>query len=490
MKKIGRLLGMLLLLFSFSTVAFGETLRVAIPADPDTFDSHKTTAAATWEVAFNVLEGLVKANAQGDIVPGLAHSYTIDPDQKVYTFYLREAYFHTGERVTPLDVIAALNRARDPAFSARSSEYEVIESIQAEGDGIVISLKHPYGPFLASLTEIAATIYPKGSTNQQRNPIGTGPYQFAEWRPNQHVKLTRFPLHWGEDEPYFSTVFFQVMPDDTSQVLALKTGHVDLIPRLEPSLLPLVERDLALQVLSSPMNLVQILAVNHKRAPFDDLSFRRALGYALDREEVILGAAFGYGTPLVSGLSPAMDHYYHGELELQAKNIARANALIAESGYDGRTLVLDLPAAYPLHVRAGEIIAASLRSLGLPVEIRIVEWGTWLERVYRQRDYDLTIVGLAGRLDPYAVLVRYQSESSRNFFNFQNEAFDALLQEVVESSPSKRQELYYLAQEILAKEVAGIFIMDPHQLTVIRKDIQGFRSYPVYVTDVSALYRE
>ena len=125
----------------------------------------------------------------------------------------------------------------------------------------------------------------------------------------------------------------------------------------------------------------------------------------------------------------------------------------------------------------------------MDVEIRIVEWGTWLERIYSQRDYDATIVGLAGRMDPHLILVRYQTNSSRNFFNFKNERYDELIAQGLVTSGEERIAIYHEAQEILAKEVAGVFVMDPNQLAVMQKDIQGWLNYPIYVVDVAKLSR-
>ena len=132
---------------------------------------------------------------------------------------------------------------------------------------------------------------------------------------------------------------------------------------------------------------------------------------------------------------------------------------------------------------------SSWRALGIDVDLQIVEWGTWLERVYTQRDYDVSVIGLAGRLDPHAILVRYTTESSRNFFNFSNERYDALIAEGIKTTGSERRDVYLEAQAILAQELPGIFIMDPPQLAVMTKGIQGFKNYPTYVVDLASLYR-
>jgi peptide/nickel transport system substrate-binding protein len=239
--------------------------------------------------------------------------------------------------------------------------------------------------------------------------------------PNQGLELRRFDQHWSGKIPYFEQANFMIIPDENSMVLNLKAGRVNLIPRLEVAVLHQVENDPNLVILSSPMNLVQVFSINNARPPFDDLRVRKALALGTNREEILHGAAWGRGTLLDSALSPSMASFYNDSLhEVYPYDPQRAKELLEEAGQEDLQLVLTLPANYPLHVQAGELVAEQWKALGIQVDLQIVEWGTWLERVYTQRDYDVSVIGLAGRLDPHAILVRYTTGNSRNFFNFSN----------------------------------------------------------------------
>lgn len=495
MRMIKPLIFVLIMIVCITTNVFAgvsdETIVIAIPTDPDSFDPTKSVAAATAEVAFNIYEGLVKSTPDGRVTGALASHWDIDESQTKYTFYLREAYFHNGKLVTAEDVINALNRARDPQIGQRASNYQAIDQIYSEGeDRVVIKLKEPYAPLLYELTEMAAAIYPKDAEGLANQPIGTGPYKLVEWRPNQYIKLTRFDQYWQTELPYFREVVFRIMPDYNSAVISLKTGNVDLIPRLEGMYLHQVEGDRNLQIIAAPMNLVQLLAINNAHPALQDLRVRQAIAHAINREEIILGAAWGQAEPLYSGISPAMPEFYNDQLQdALPYNPERAKALLKAAGYSQLQLTMALPSAYPLHVQAGEIIADQLRRVGIQVNIQLVEWGTWLEQVYTQRNYDLTVVGLTGKLDPHTILSRYVSTEPKNFTNFNCPEFDALIQAGVTTSGAERQAIYREAQAYLTNQVAGVFIMDPFQLAVMRKDIQGWQSYPVYVVDVAALYR-
>jgi len=479
-----------LLIIVWSGGAGAQVLNIAIPQDPDSFDPIRTVAAATSEVAFNIYEGLVKATPEGGVAPALATHWEVDASGTKYTFFLREAVFHDGSSVTVRDVVESLNRARDPELAVRAGELSMIKEVKALNNAVQVELYEPNGAFLYLLTEVYASIYPAEAENLSRQPVGTGPYYLADWRPNQHLELRRFEQHWSGELPYFSQVNFLIIPDENSMVLNLKAGRVQLIPRLEVSVLHQVENSPGIKIHTSPMNLVQLFAINNSRPPFDDLRVRRALALGLNREEILLGAAWGQGVLLDSALSPAMAGFYNDQLnEINPYDPQQAKELLREAGQENLRFTLTLPANYPLHVQAGELAAQQWERLGLEVDLEIVEWGTWLERVYTQRNYEVSIIGLAGRLDPHAILVRYTTDSSRNFFNFSNSRYDELIELGLRAQGEERRAIYLEAQEILARELPGIFIMDPLQMAAMREDIQGWRSYPTYVVDLASLYQ-
>lgn len=471
-------------------VSAQETINIAVPTDPDSLDPARAIAAATAEIAFNVYEGLVKSTSGGSVVGALATHWEIDETLTEYTFYLRDAYFHNGQKVTAEDVVYSLERARDPQTGVKAADFQAIKDVLAVQDAVKIILNEPYAPLVYELTELAAAIYPANSNKLASNPVGSGPYKFVEWKPNQYLKLTQFNQYWGDDTLYFEDVYFRIVPDFNSAVASIKTGNIDLIPRLDASYLHQVENDPRLNVISTPMNLVQILGVNNNRPALQDVRVRQALALAIDRDEIIMAAAWDQGQPLYTGMSPAMDYFYNAATEtILPYNPQRAQELLAEAGYSDLRLVLELPAPYQTHIHTGEVIAEQLRQIGVTVELKIVEWGMWLDKIYNGRDYDLTIVGLTGKLDPHTILSRYTSDSGKNFTNFASEEYDQLIFLGKQVPEEERMAIYKQAQAIMTEQVAGIFIMDPDQLVITNNQIKGWRSYPVYVIDVAALYK-
>jgi peptide/nickel transport system substrate-binding protein len=487
------LLAILILAAACTAPPPSDSLVVAIPTDPDGFHPHQSVAAASSEIAFNIYEGLVKAAPDGSILPALATAWQVSADGLEYTFTLREGvHFHNGREMTPEDVVYCLNRLIDPEITTKSRDYTGVESIEARGLQLVITLAQPDAAFLALLTEFGAAIYPQEAEEQlSTQPIGTGPFVLTQWEPNNQLILTKFENYWNPELPKLNQVTLKIIPEPTTMVNNLQTGHVDLIPRLEPDYLHKVEDNPDIKIIDSPMNLVQLLAINNAVPPFDDIRVRQAMNYAINRDEIIQGAAWGHGTPTGSNLSPAMGAWYIDMTGMYPYDPQKAKDLLAEAGYpDGFKATLHLPASYPLHRGAGEIIADQLAKVGIDLEIRVIEWGTWLEQIYTNREFELTVVGFTGKLDPNSVLNRYLSTSSRNFGNFNSPEYDQLLaQGLLENDQQKRIEIYQELQAILAREASNVYIMDPSQLAVMQKEIEGWNNYPVYVLDLAALSR-
>jgi peptide/nickel transport system substrate-binding protein len=473
--------------------AVGGHLVVAVPVDPDTFDPHKAVAAATEEIEFNIYQGLVSFDQEGRIIPCLAESWEISEDGTTYTFRIREGVlFHNGRRLTAADVVYSLERIKDDATGFPLSWPKRMVEVAAPNENTVrIRLDEPYAPFLSELVD-AAVVPPEAAAALATEPVGTGPFRMVEWVNGQHVELERFEEYWEEGVPYLDRVTFRIIPDPATAILNLKAGTVHVIPRLSADVAWDVEATTGLKLLEGPMNVVQLMALNLDRKPLSDKRVRQAINHAVDKDLLIEGAAWGFGAKLGSNMSPVMESFYLDLADFYQYDPKRAKELLAEAGYpNGFDITLSLPSSYDLHVKTGEMVAAMLGEVGIRVRIELVEWGTWLERIYTKRDYDMTIVGLSGKLDPHTVLSRYESSYARNFNNFRNDEYDNLIQEGLRITDfSRRQEIYRRCQEILAEEAAAVFIMDPSDLVAMREGVAGWRYYPKYVDDLRYVYFE
>ncbi len=467
-------------------------VRTNITAEPDSLDPWKSAATDTAAIFNNVFDGLMLYNERGEITLGLASDYKISEDGLTYTFTLREnVVFHNGQPFTSADVLYTYNNlAGLDGNEAVTGKFSAIESIEAPDDyTFIINLKEPSGAFL-SLT--IQSILPQGYTQQALHPIGTGPYKFVSYTPGQKVVLEKNDNFYDEDRmPSIQTAEIYIMSDNSAISLALQSGQLDFAQISGDNVLAL--EGIGFNILSSPQNMVQLFAVNNEIAPFNNLKVRQALNYAINKEEVIFGAFNGYATEIYSNFSPVMDYYYNDSLtDVYSYNKEKAIELLKEAGYeDGFSLEITVPSNYVNHMNSAQIIVNQLADVGITATINPVEWGTWLDEVYEKANYEATIIGLTGKLDPDAILGRYESSYSANFMNFSNERYDEIISLArFETHEETRVNLYKEAQEILTNEAAAVYISDPNLIVAARSELKGYTFYPVGFIDFSKLYYE
>jgi peptide/nickel transport system substrate-binding protein len=487
MKKVFLFISVLsIMIFSFSS-----NIVIRVPQDPDFLDPHKAAASGTYEMMFNVFEGLLKPSPDGKVIPAVAESYTVSDDGLEYTFKLRKNIkFHNGEIVTVEDVLYSLNRLKgNDKDSALSSDFQkYVESIDSpDSQTIKVRLNTRNSDFLV---KFVAAIVPKKVNLLNDNPIGTGPYSFVEYVPGQKLVLKKFADYWGE-KAHIDNVVFKIIPDEQTSLLSFLSGDIRMYPRINDIQAEMLKD--RYNVIKGEQNMVQLMTMNNKVKPFDDKRVRQAINYAIDKDEIIQLVANGNGTKLGSNMSPIMKEYYEEGLEDYYKtDLNKAKQLLKDAGYsDGFTTTITVPSNYKFHVDTAQVIAEQLKKIGVNVEIKQVEWGVWLDEVYSKRNYDMTIIGLTGKLSPYDILRRYLSDYPKNFYNYENLEYDEIINKAIsETNEDIRAALYKQAQIILTEDAAAVYIMDPQLTVVTYKEIKGYTMYPLYVQDISKLYYE
>lgn len=459
-------------------------LVVGIAQDLETsLDPHKAVTAANREILFNVFEGLVKPDADGNLTPALAERWNISDDGLRYTFYLRtDATFHNGQTLTSDDVQYSLLRAKELGNIAG---LENIESVMPGGDTVTILLTQPDSDFLSYLT---AAIEPYGYEEQDTAPVGTGPFKFVSRAPQQNFVLERFDAYWGEGAKA-DKLTLQIYENAEALVLALKSGAVDVCAHLTATQASQLTEQF--DILEGTMNLVQAIYLNHAYEPLANETVREALCYALDREQVFDIVADGHGTAVGSSMYPNFRKYFRAELaNAYPHDVERAKALLASAGYaDGFDLTITVPSNYQPHMDTAQVVAEQLRAVGVNVTIDAVEWTTWLNDAYIARDYQATVVGVdASTLTARAMLERFTSTAGNNFTNYANADYDAAFAAAL-AAPSDEEatEHFIRCEEILSETAANVYIQDLCDLVAVRKGITGYRFYPLYAIDLSTL---
>jgi peptide/nickel transport system substrate-binding protein len=473
-----------------AAVAARTDITVGMVLEPPGLDPTSGSAAAIHEVTYaNVFEGLTRIDENGAVQPDLAKSWDISPDGLTYTFHLHDGVkFHDGTPLTAEVVKFSLDRIGAPgSTNAQKQRYAAIDKVEAVDPLTVkVTLKHPEGDFLYNLgwgnAEIVA---PNSAADNATHPIGTGPFRFVDWIKGDHVDLAKNPDYWGTPAK-LDKVTFKFISDPTAAFAAMMAGDVDAFPNFPaPETLAQFKADARFAVVVGTTEGETIMAMNNGRKPFNDLKVRQALSYAVDRKAIIDGAMFGYGIPIGSHFSPA-DPGYVDLTGLYAYDPAKARELLKEAGYpNGFKATLKLPP--PTYARrGGEIIAQQLKAIGVDVTIIPVEWAQWLSDVFKNKDYDLTIVSHTEPAD-YDIYAR-----DNYYFDYHSDAMKKLMDALnLATDPATRIQLLGEIQKRIADDAVNVFLFELPKLGVWNAKINGmWTNEPVLANDLSKVFWE
>jgi peptide/nickel transport system substrate-binding protein len=487
--------GMILgIMFSSEAAAqkpvYGGTLTIALAAEPSGLDTTTNPSAAIKRVVhYNLLESLLKVDRNGGVVPALAKTYTVSKDGKEYAFTLHPGIrFHDGKPCTAEDVKYSFERLLDPKTAAPyRMYYESIESIQVVDPLTVrFKMKKVDSNFLFNVARGDAVIVSRQGIDKLKSaPIGTGPFKLAEWKRGDSVTMVRNPDYYRKGIPYLDGVVFKFIPDPSAQLAALRAGDVDVIAYdLAPENAPALEKDPRFKVLRGNTTTDVIMAMNHSRKPFNDLKVRQAITLAVDRRAVIQGAVAGYGTPIGSHMDPT-NPYYVDLSGLYPYNPEKARQLLAEAGYPhGFEAVLKLPAPYAYARRSGEIIADQLSRVGIQLNLEVIQMGQWVDRVFKNADYDLTIIGHA---EPFVIEIYGRPNY---YFRYDNPKFREIMKKAEgEMEVKARKKIYEQAQRMLADDFVNVYLFAYPALPAMKKEVMNWwKDYPTIVADATEVY--
>ena len=470
--------------------AYGGEITVGITADLDSsLDPHvSSSSAGTREILFNVFEGLMKPDAEGNLNPAIAESYTVNDKADEYTFTLRQGVkFHNGNDVTVDDVVYSLSRAAGlETGEPLVADVAGIKSVKATDDKtVVVKLAAPDTEFLAHIT---TAIIPK-DVDPEKEVVGTGPFKFAGRKVQESITFEKFADYYGE-KAHLDKVTLKVIDNAETLVMSLKSGAIDMATHLVFSQ---VKELAGLNIFEGASNAVQGLYLNNAVKPLDDPKVRQALSYAIDKQAILDLAFDGHGALVGSSMFPALKKYFMDELtNYYTPDPAKAKELLTEAGYEnGFDLEITVPSNMQQHVDTAQVIVEQLQAVGINATINQVEWNTWLEDVYRGRKYQSTIVSFdAHGVAASDMLARFQSDNGKNISNFASEAYDAAYKKAVSTTDDAAQtESFKECEKILTEEAANVYIQDVASFVAMGSDFYGFEFYPLYVADFSKIFK-
>jgi peptide/nickel transport system substrate-binding protein len=469
-------------------VAQRTDITLGMQLEPPHLDPTAGAAAAIDEVVYaNVFEGLTRFREDGSIAPALAESWEIAPDGLSWVFTLRGgATFHDGTPLTADDVAFSFDRAMaEDSVNAQKQLFDGINEVTAIDDVTVeIGLDAPKASLLSNLAWGDAVIVSEESAEgNKQTPVGTGPFRFEDWVQGDSVTLVRYEDYWGE-APALERVTFKFIADPTAAFAAMMAGDIDAFPVFPaPESLAQFEADPRFSVIAGTTEGETILAMNHRSEPFSDPLVRQAIAHAIDRQAIIDGAMFGYGTPIGSHFAP--HHPAYVDLtEMSGYDPERARELLAEAGHpEGFTARLALPP--PSYARrGGEIVASQLRAVGIETEITNMEWAQWLEQVFTSHDFDLTIIS---HTEPMDIWIYARGEDY--YFGYADPAMRALMHEFeATADEGERNELLVAAQERVAEDFVNGFLFQLAKTGVADARLEGlWANSPTQANDMTGV---
>jgi peptide/nickel transport system substrate-binding protein len=487
---------------SYAQPVRGGTLTVVQPIEPPALVSAVNTSTYLGTVSTKIFEGLVEYDDKLKPRPALAESWSISADGKTYTFRLRKGVkWHDGIDFTAADVQFSLMEVWKKVHGRGRSTYDKVVSVTTPDPyTVVVQLSVPSPTIMSALSSYESQVIPKHiygngdiSTNPALNaPIGTGPFKFVEWKKGEYIRLARNPDYWDKPKPYLDEIIFRVIPDGSARAASLESGEtllgvfnpVPLADVARISKVPDLSVDSNGYAMLSPMYLMEF---NLGRERFRDRKVRQAIAYAIDKSFIVKNVWYGVGKPATGPIASTSPYYTTKDVPQYPFSVDTAKKLLDEAGLaassDGTRFSMTLDSLRdPETLRTAEYVKQALKRVGIQVELRNHDLGTFIRQVYGEYDFDMTLNFFSLLSDPTLGMERlYVSSNIRkgtpfsNGSQYRSEQMDSLLNQArIENDPEKRMQEFHDVQRLVQQDLPIINVLEIQFLSVINKKVKGY----------------
>lgn len=468
---------------TLSSPIFANRLRVAVQADAKTLDPHIASDAASMRYLENISCGLLRYDrSYGSWQLDLAKSLNPSADGLSYDITLRDAYFHNGRPITSRDVMRSIERIRTKAV--RASHFERMVAIDIiDSHRLRLRLDHPFPPFLLFLAHpmnavVDVDAIDSPEKNSEPMQFGCGPFRPVAWQRQQSFQMTRFQQHFRfqTSQPYVESIRFVPIADSGTRTSALRSGAVDLVLDVPLKDIHALQSTKGIVLKRSVGSFWEYLGLQNQRPYLSDSRVRRALAWAIDRQQLNKIVKFGMAEPLLAGPISA-SHWAGLKKPIYGKaQPQKARHLLQEAGFDfNHRFEILVGSEFPYQVDAAIVIKQQLRAIGVKTRIQSLESGLFFYRL-NQQDFDMAIVGWLGFVDPdewfYEI---FRSEGAWNQQSYKNQTFDQLIEKArTANDRQQRQQLYWQAQKLLADDAPMIFLYMNPNIAAYQDWVKGF----------------
>jgi peptide/nickel transport system substrate-binding protein len=481
-----------------------DEFRIGIEDSPATLDPRYASDAHGVRVLPLLFNGLLALEPSGEPRLDLAESWD-RPDPLTHELRLRERVaFHDGSHVTAADVVATYRYLMEPSNGCpAATSLAMLGSVDArDGRTVVFRLKEPFASFPSQLTLGILPARLAGRPELGDAVVGTGPYRLSSFRAGEEVVLTAFAGHFA-GPPTLPSLRFRIVSNATTRLLEVETGGLHLLQNaVPPYSIKFLQRRDDVRVIAAPGSSYQYVGFNLEDSVLKDLRVRRAISHAIDRQRLISFALEGLARP-ATGLLPPEHWAYNPNVTVYGYDPEEARALLDEAGHldpDGAGPQPRLRLSYKTSMdktaqEVARLIADDLRQVGVALEIRSFEWGTFFSDV-KAGNFQLTSLRWVGMSDPESFHFIFHSDSvppaGGNRGRYRNPEADSLIERSRrESDPARRKQLLDRIQEILARDCVYVSLWWLDNVVVLRSGFRGFQPLPGgEYTSLAAVVRE
>jgi peptide/nickel transport system substrate-binding protein len=489
----------------------GGQIKIGIFQNIDTLDAHNTTFITACGIHNNIYNGLLKITSSDgkgvDFKPDLAREWEVQGD-RVHVFRLHKGVtFHNGDPCTAADIKWNLeqDKAQAPIHAWKLALLESIET--PDPLTVKLSFSKPY-PFmrvaLTGSTGRAGTILSPRAVKEKgkaygRSPVGTGPFKFVEWKESDYILLERFPNYWEKDAaggalPYLDQVMLKFIIEPSTLVAALKTGEVDGINNVAPQFVAELRKDPKITVSTAVGGNWRCMHMNMAKGPFMDKNLRKAVAFALDRQEILSRVEFGEGIVAHGPISPPMGGFYDAAFESgkngQYFDLEQAKQLMKQSQHASGVEVMLLSGNAGTAPRQAEVVQAQLAKIGIKINIELADAPTFRRRWLQERQWDLVGIQWDADLDPDETLYpELHSSEAWNAGKWANADFDKMVEGArAENDFKKRKKFYEEAVRLIVEDAPVVVLMHLNEQKVFQKHVKGFQMIPAGLIDMHRVW--
>lgn len=466
----------------------GEEIRVGVGIDAKNFDPHNSVDTFSFSMQKQIYESLFTIDGKTrQLTPVLAESYEL-LDDSTYKFHLRKGVkFHNGEELTAEDVVFSLKRVADPKHSVYAKTkgawinpdgFEIIDKYT-----VIVRTNGPVGGWLGSMKHPYANILNKKAIEEAgddyfRNPVGTGPYKFVKWVKGDRVELEAFEDYWGT-KPYAKKLTFVVLPDDSTRIIALETGKVDMTYAVPPSDFERLLHSDKVKGVRAPGLVLLHMAMNTESPKLKDPRVRKAIEYAINKEAYVQVVYNGNGIVAKGPLPTACSWFPENPVKWDY-NLELSKQLLAEAGVKDLELTLWVMNAAD-RINGATVIQSMLGAVGIKVNVEVYENAVINDKARSEPDkYDMYINtwGMQTNRDAgvywQSVITSASVGSSTNVARISDPEIDRLMDESNRSvNEEERNKIFQKIWDRMNDLHPWVYLCHADELHGAQKDLLG-----------------